>query len=102
MAEPTDVEGSEVRTGKLYGSDDWEVQSVLIPKSVSVWLGTQPARVEHWDCVHRWDRVHQRSWLPSIQENESRRSCPHEDIWKNGRVGGRSDQAGTSPIEMRS
>jgi hypothetical protein len=34
MAEPTDVEGSEVRTGKLYGSDDWEVQSVLIPKSV--------------------------------------------------------------------
>jgi len=27
-------EGSEVRTGKEEGSDDWEVQSVLIKKSV--------------------------------------------------------------------
>lgn len=26
------VEGSEVRTGKKEGSDDWEVQSVLIPR----------------------------------------------------------------------
>ncbi len=25
------VEGSEVRTGKREGTDDWEVQSVLIP-----------------------------------------------------------------------
>lgn len=27
-------EGSEVRTGKREGSDDWEVQAVLIKKSV--------------------------------------------------------------------
>ena len=27
-------EGAEVRTGKEKGGDDWEVQSVLIPKDV--------------------------------------------------------------------
>jgi len=26
------IEGSEVRTGKMEGSDEWETQSVLIPK----------------------------------------------------------------------
>lgn len=28
------AEGSEVRTGKVQGSDDWEVESVLVPKDV--------------------------------------------------------------------
>lgn len=37
-------EGSEVRTGKLEGEDDWEVTSVLIKKSVGEEKAREQAR----------------------------------------------------------
>ncbi|MFP8958120.1 hypothetical protein ACLI4Y_15465 [Natrialbaceae archaeon A-CW3] len=37
-------QGSEVRTGKLEGSDDWEVTSVLIKKSVGEAKAEEQAR----------------------------------------------------------
>lgn len=37
-------EGSEVRTGKLEGEDDWEVTSVLIKKSVGEEKAEEQAR----------------------------------------------------------
>jgi hypothetical protein len=42
-------EGSEVRTGKREDSDDWEVQSVLIKKSV----GEEKAREQADDIVEK-------------------------------------------------
>ncbi|PSQ45030.1 hypothetical protein BRD15_12605 [Halobacteriales archaeon SW_6_65_15] len=42
-------EGSEVRTGKRKDSDDWEVQSVLIKKSV----GEDKAREEAEEIVEK-------------------------------------------------
>ncbi|ELY98761.1 hypothetical protein C480_21079 [Natrialba aegyptia DSM 13077] len=37
-------EGSEVRTGKIEGEDDWEVTSVLIKKSVGEEKAKEQAR----------------------------------------------------------
>ncbi|AHG02419.1 hypothetical protein HALLA_21170 (plasmid) [Halostagnicola larsenii XH-48] len=42
-------EGSEVRTGKLEGEDDWEVTSVLIKKSV----GEEKAREQAREIVEK-------------------------------------------------
>jgi hypothetical protein len=42
-------EGSEVRTGKLPDSDDWEIQSVLIKKSV----GEEKAREQAEEIVRK-------------------------------------------------
>ncbi|USZ66957.1 hypothetical protein NGM10_09455 [Halorussus salilacus] len=42
-------EGSEVRTGKREGSDDWEVQSVLIKKNV----GEDKAREKAKEIVEK-------------------------------------------------
>lgn len=42
-------EGSEVRTGKREGSDDWEVQSVLIDKHV----GEQKAREQADEIIEK-------------------------------------------------
>ncbi|WP_232701887.1 hypothetical protein [Halobacterium wangiae] len=42
-------EGSEVRTGKREGSDDWEVQSVLIAKNV----GEEKAREQANEIVEK-------------------------------------------------
>ena len=42
-------EGSEVRTGKQNGSDDWEVQSVLIEKHV----GEEKAREQSTEIVRK-------------------------------------------------
>lgn len=42
-------EGSEVRTGQREGSDDWEVQSVLIKKSV----GEDKAREQAEEIVEK-------------------------------------------------
>ena len=42
-------EGSEVRTGKLPDSDDWEIQSVLIEKHV----GEEKAREQARDIVRK-------------------------------------------------
>ncbi|WP_049928986.1 hypothetical protein [Halopiger goleimassiliensis] len=36
--------GSEVRTGKLEGEDDWEVTSVLLPKTVGEEKAEEQAR----------------------------------------------------------
>lgn len=42
-------EGAEVRTGNTEGDDDWEVQSVLIKKSV----GEEKAREQAKDIVEK-------------------------------------------------
>ena len=42
-------EGAEVRTGKREGSDDWEVQSVLIKKNV----GEEKAREQAREIVEK-------------------------------------------------
>lgn len=42
-------EGSEVRTGKREGSDEWEVQSVLVKKSV----GEEKAREQATQIVRK-------------------------------------------------
>jgi len=42
-------EGAEVRTGKEEGSDDWEVQSVLIKRSV----GEEKAREQATEIVEK-------------------------------------------------